>query len=178
MKKLVLSLAAIVLLGFALLMPAIADGEVDATVTPLVLAVNVSPSSIDYGALPPSPANDDRTQAVSEVLTATNAGSVAVNLMIRGSNAVPAVGTETTWILNCSPADRGTVSANQFAHRFRATPFDDATAQALCSGSDKTLASGVVPLGTSDFVLQMNMPTSTTGFSLRTTTVTVIAVEP
>jgi hypothetical protein len=177
-KKLVLSLAAVVLLGIALLMPAIADDEVDATVTPLVLAVNVNPTSIDYGALAPSPANDDRTQAVSEILTATNAGSVAVDLMIRGSDAVPTVDTEATWTLDCSPADRGTVSADQFAHRYRVTPFDDATAQALCSGSDKTLASGVAPLGTSDFVLQMNMPTSTTGFSLRTTTVTVIAVEP
>lgn len=178
MKRLLLSLLAVCALGFALLLPATADNhQVDAVVTPLVLAVNVSPTSIDYGALALSTDDNTRTQAVSETITATNAGSVNADLNIRGSDAVDPNAVDPAWTLDCSDATRGVVGANQFAHRFKVLPFDDATAQALCSDSDNTLAPGVAPEGTTQFALQMNMPTDTTGFSQRSTTVTIVATE-
>jgi hypothetical protein len=176
-KKFVLGFLALIALGMALILPATADDEVSATVTPLVLAVNVSPTSTDYGALALSPADNSRVQGVSDLIMATNTGSVTSDFMIRGSDALPTVGTDTTWTINCSPAVRGTVGANQFVHRFQVAPLDDVNAQALCSALDKTLFSDVAPLGQIPFELQMNMPTTTTGFSERTTTVTVIAVE-
>jgi len=154
-------------------------GTVDAKVTPLVLSVNLSQASVDYGSMPLSLDDGTRTIAASTAIGVTNTGSVTANLMIRGSDAEPANGADATWTLSCDPPEQGTVAQDQFAHRFVKTPGDFTSAQALCSDSDKTLATDVVALtGSIDFRLQMNMPTASTGFSQRTTSVVVTAVQP
>lgn len=148
---------------------------VTATVTPGVVSVTVSPPSVAYGTLPLSTSNSSRSTALSETITATNVGTVPAQLNISGSNAT---GGGTPWALNSSPSDTGTVSADQFVHRFDAdATFDTGTAKAL-SISYQTLAASVGAGGTQNLVLQMNMPTASTDSVTKSTTVTVQAVAP
>ena len=147
---------------------------ISATVTPGVVSVILSTPSVAYGTLPLSTSNDIRSTALSSAITATNNGTVTEALNIRGTDTT----NGTTWTLNSSPATTGTVGANQFAHRFDAdASFDTGTAKAL-STSNQTLAASVAASGTQAFVLQMNMPTSSTDSVEKTTTVTVQAVAP
>jgi hypothetical protein len=175
--KLPITAILVTTLGTLLYLPAGADGDqVTADVTPLVLSVQMTgPTAINYGALPLSIADDTRTQAISPTLSVKNTGSVQADLMIHGSDATN--GIDTDWLLDCSDSTRGVVGSNQFAHRFETGSLSDATAQALCSGSDKLLTANVAVGGETQFELQMNMPTASTGYGLRTTSVTVVAVS-
>ncbi len=59
MKKPILLLAFLAAFAGGLILPALADNNtVDVSVTPMVVAVNVDPTSIDYGSLALSAADD------------------------------------------------------------------------------------------------------------------------
>jgi hypothetical protein len=181
MKKLVLISALVAALSAILIPPAFSEEDsLDAKVTPLVLSVSLSEDLVDYGSLALSPADDDRSSKASQSINVTNTGSVSIDLVIEGTNASSTVAGNSPWTLNCTPSDRGTVAANQFAHRFLVGASTDwVGGQALCAASTKPLASGLAPTtGMIDFKLQMNMPTSSTGYAERTTTVVVTAVQP
>ena len=179
MKQLVFVTLISAVLSGVLLLPAFSEGDsLDAKVTPLVLSVNITQTEVQYGSLPLSTDDTNRSTDGSANLTVTNTGSVLADLLIRGSDAVPAVG-DTTWTLNCSPATVGTVGPNQFVHRFVRLPGDFNSAEALCSASDKILVEDIAALtGSIEFRLQMNMPTASTGYSERTSNVIVTAVQP
>lgn len=158
------------------------DGVIQTTVTPLVLSVNVNQTSIDYGSLEYSAADNDRETAESGTISATNKSSVLADLRIKGSDATSATAGHSTWVLNCSPDGvMGTVAVDQYVHRFAAggTTFAG-SAPALCKTTTKLLFEDVAPDGAIDFDLQWNMPLQNTtgGNSARTSTVTVIAVLP
>jgi len=155
-----------------------ADG-LDAVVTPFGVAITIDEETVNFGVLPLSPADDDRSTADSTVISVFNDGSAPADLMIQGSNAVPGTLGEADWVLDCFDAN-GLVGANQFALLFAldSNPIDWAQdGDSLCPGGTKTLQQAVAGGNAADFVLQMNMPTATNGFSARTSTVTVTATQ-
>jgi hypothetical protein len=178
------------LVAFALLaalsLPALADqtATVTATVTPnVVKSVSLDVTSVAYGTLNTSASDNNRTTALSSVITATNNGNTIEDLYIRGTDATAAVQNDSNWTLHCDPLDSdidGTVGLNQYVHRFYVgTTFTHADARTICTISDqKKIANDIAVLGTVSFILQLNMPTATTGFSQRTMTVTVMATDP
>ena len=170
------------LLAMGLTMPIGADNSITTTVTPLVLSVSVDQTSVQYGSLPLSPDNIDRSVGLSQVINATNHSSVTANLQIKGSDATPTDGNDSTWTLDCSPATTGTVGTDQYVHRFALGGSYDfvSNGKAMCPVAYTALASGLEANGAGmiDFKLQMNMPIASDGYSQRSSTVTVIAVAP
>jgi hypothetical protein len=181
MKKLVLIPVLVATLSAVLILPAFSEEDsLEAKVTPLVLAVSLSEDLINYGPMPLSTDNDTRTQKASASINVANTGSVPAEFVIEGTDATSAVAGNSPWTLNCSPSGLGTVGANQFAHRFVVGLGDWASqGQALCSGANSKLLWADMPVGGMiDFKLQMNMPTSSTGYGERTTQVIVTAMQP
>lgn len=175
MKKILASISILALLALAFPVGALNEASVTATVTAKNISVSVGPTSVAYGPLALSATNASRTTASSSTITATNDGNVTENFDIRGSDAT---GSTVNWTLNSSPATTGTVGTNQYVHRFdEGATFTDGEAAALDSVAYKDLKNGIATSGTAQFVLQMNMPTSTTDFSQHSTTVTVLATE-
>ena len=175
MKKTILLLAFLAAIAGGLVLPVLADSNtVSVSVTPMVVAVNVNPTTIDYGSLALSAADDTRTTAISSQIAVTNTGSVAADFKVHGSNATSSNGG-TTWTLDCSSAT-GVVGTNKYVHRFStANPADFiAGGDTLCPGTDKTLATNVATAGETDVKFQMNMPTGSTGYGARTSTITVV----
>src|SRR2546428_529539 len=96
LKKIVTGLGVTVLLATAVL-PVLADtsGTVNATATPQVISVSVSPSSFDYGVVPFSTSNTTLSQkdtgseggVLNSALTTTNNGNVAEDFKIQGADA-------------------------------------------------------------------------------------------
>jgi hypothetical protein len=174
------SLIALAFLGL-LALPAgsqTADG-VDAVVTPFGVAIHIDDESVNFGTLSLSNDDTDRTTADSSAITVHNDGSAAANFSIEATDGIPASQGDATWILDCSDQN-GFVDANRFALLFAldANPIDWPQAgNSLCQGATKTLQNGVASGGNTMFVLQMNMPTGTSGFSARTSTVTVTATQ-
>jgi hypothetical protein len=166
----------------AMALPAFSQspGSIDVLVTPEVLSVSLGLTDIDYDSLPMSASDGTRSVASSPAISVTNTGSVTADLMIQGSDAQPSNQADATWTLSCDPSDLGTVAQDQFVHRFVLSPndFNSSSAKALCPDSPQDLASNLAPqTGSVDFRLQINMPTSTTGYSQRTSTVTVTAMK-
>jgi len=178
MKKFLASLG-ILSLVLALAAPVLAAEDtavVSATVTPSVVAVSISPTSVEYGILALSTSDTDRSTAESETITATNDGNVTSDFTIMGSDASGML--TTNWTLSSDPPEKGTVAADQFAHRFdEGTTFNGVEAAALDSTAYKPLKAGITDAGTADFVLEMNMPTSSTDSETKSTTVTILATE-
>jgi hypothetical protein len=182
-KKLSISLTTVLALAALLYLPAGADDDLTATITPLVLSVEVSPSSIAYGTLPLSNNDIDRRLAMSQTITADNLGSDA-KFVIRGSDATTLTQDHANWTLDCSSDTTGIVGQDQFVHRFKVgsqPDFNQSGAHTLCStanGGSKELSPNVISGTDVEFTLQLAMPIGSTGQSQRSTTVTVIAVAP
>ena len=176
MKQLIATICILGLVGMVVGVGVQADDTVTATVTPKLISVTLSDTTINYGTLALSTDNSNRSTAESVTITATNNGNVTSNLTIVGSNAT---GGTTPWIISSDPAADGAVASDQFAHRFdEGSTFVTGEAAALDSSAYKTLKNGVAGSGTVDFILQMNMPTSSTNTSdTKSTTVTVLATE-
>ena len=156
--------------------------SLDVKVVPLVVAVRIpaEDSLVDFGAMALSVDNDNRTSDESSGLNVFNDGSVAVDLLIQGSNAVTTTGGHSNWTLDCSDPLRGAVGVNQFALRYAPGMEPDwaQVGKSLCSSEGKTLATGIqAGGGQAQFELEMNMPTGTTGYSERTSTVTITAIQ-
>ncbi|HEX5369594.1 MAG TPA: hypothetical protein VFY10_09295 [Dehalococcoidia bacterium] len=176
MKKTVLLLAFLAAIAGVLTLPALADSNtVSVSVTPMVVAVNVSPTSIDYGTLALSAADDSRMTAVSGNVAVKNTGSVAADFKIRGSDATPLNPNDATWTLDCS-SSTGLVGLNRYVHRFSTSNPADFVGggNTLCSDKDTMLSANIPVVGETDVTFQMNMPTDSTGYSARSSTVTVV----
>jgi hypothetical protein len=158
-RKPVSVLAILVLFGAALTFPAIADDEktVNATVQPLVIALNVDPTSLSYG-------NRQLGSTASEPnapFAVVNTGSVPEQFMIRGANSSPG-----GWTLGAS------AGSNIYVHRFRLST--SGTFVELTT-ANKLLNSNVLPSGSFLVNLNLDMPTGTTSLSEQTLPVTVVA---
>jgi len=160
-----------------LALPALADNAVNATVTPGVISVNVSPTSVNYGVLLLSESNLTRTTKLSSDVGATftaTAGSLPIDINITGAAATAA--SEPDWALISTPADIGAVATNQYVHRVdEGNSF--ASVQAFALSTSPLLLSNNVAGGTSrDFILEINMPTgASSATGVRSTTVTLTA---
>ena len=174
MKKRILSIALVLTLAMALIIPAVAIAATDSqvvnvTVTGELVSITVGPGAVAYGALAAG-ASEDTTLATGtdETQTVTNTGTVAVDLTIASSDAA---GT-TPWVLAAS-----TGILDEYTHEASIDGFT--TPISLPSAASYvTLAGGVAALGTQDFDLRITMPTSITDYGAHTIVVTVLATGP
>jgi hypothetical protein len=155
-------LALLALFMGALTFPAIADDSktVNATVTPIVIAVNVDPPTLSYGtkevgktAQIPNPPG----------FVATNSGSVPENFLIRGAASTPG-----GWIL------ASTAGANAYVHRYKvngAGSFAPITTTAAQIHGNLSPSSSVV------IDLELDMPITTTSVVEQTLPVTIVATQ-
>ena len=143
--------------------PALADHSVEsivnATVTPAVLSVTVTPNSVDYDVVELS-----STENVPDptTFTATNNGSITENIDIRGADT-------DDWTLEA------TAGANQYVHR--ASPDAFSTTITLTT-ENQTLDTGITVSSFVTVSLNLDAPTSSTTAAEQTAPVTVIAVAP
>ncbi len=153
-------IAGVVALGSS---PALAthtpESTVSATVTPAVLSVSVTPSSVDYDVVEMS-STDNLPTPIS--FTATNNGSITEDIEIKGASTAD-------WTL------AATAGADQYVHK--ASPDAFSTTITLTT-LNQTLAAGVTTSGTVTVSLKLDAPTSSTTAATQTAPVTVIAVAP
>ncbi len=135
------------------------ESTVNATVTPAVLSVSVTPSSVDYDVVELSSTDNLPTP---ETFTATNNGSITENIVIRGADTAD-------WTL------AATAGADQYVHK--ASP-DAFSSTITLTTSNQSLAAGVTTSGTVTVSLKLDAPTSSTTAATQTAPVTVIAVAP
>jgi len=170
MKKLLLP-AILFFLALILTIPisAAETGVVTATVTPKVISVTVSPTTISYGTVQLGK-NDVSPTPDTEVIV-TNNGTVNEKLSIKGANASALVGGVTyTWILSSS-----TTGENLFMHKRAMSPYESWSA--LSTGYVQFVASES-PAGSRNLKFTISMPTTITGEAGQySTTITVLAEE-
>ncbi len=135
------------------------ESTVSATVTPAVLSVSVTPSSVDYDVVELTSTDNLPTP---ETFTATNNGSITEDLEIRGASTAD-------WTL------AGTAAADQYVHK--ASP-DAFSSTITLTTSNQTLGTNIATSGTVTVSLKLDAPTSSTTAATQTAPVTVIAVAP
>jgi hypothetical protein len=132
---------------------------VSATVTPLLISVNVAPGSVNYGTQPFS-AVEVAPNPTSVVVT--NSGSVTETFQIRGAASTP-----SGWTLG------GTAGSNTYVHRFK---LGQGTFAPLTT-SNQLLVSNVPTTSNVDVFLNLDMPTSSTFLTQQTLPVTIVATQ-
>jgi hypothetical protein len=131
---------------------------VNATVTPAIITVNVSPSTVTYGTKQIGatnvPSNPDH-------FAATNAGSVPEDFVIKGANTVGGA-----WTL------AATAGEDTYVHRFSL----NGSIWTALTTTNQALGSNVTPgTGEVDVFLQMDLPTSSASTAQQTAPVLVTA---
>ena len=161
-RKLALFLAALASITGLLTLTASAGPEdsVSATVTAVVISVNVSPNSISYGPQPVGTTNAVPSPMPLDVL---NDGTVAENFQIKGSNTAD-------WSL------ASTAGTNQYVHIF-STDGPTGTYKALTTTNQALYSGSVAPAGVVNVDLRMDLPTLTAATTQQTATVTVLATQ-
>lgn len=181
-----LALVAVIALALfgALALPAGSQSPdtLETFVTPEFVSITITGGPVQYGSVPLSTADDNRSMAARGPISVVNNGSVTVDLVIHGSNATSTEPGNTPWTLDCTPTN-GQVGQNRFVHKFGKdsvpSTFDfNAFGFLLCPESEnaKSLATDMAPEGSIPFVLQISMPTESTGFAERSSPVIVTAV--
>jgi hypothetical protein len=152
----------LLILGVGFSTSVYSDVDITATVTPKLLSITVSPTSVDYGVLPLG------GKGTSGTITVTNNGTVNANLEISGTDATAGSGT---WELVTS----GPLT-DQFSHKFKLT----SASQYVFIPRDTTTtpSTGVAPGEGVGFTLQLDMPSAINGtYEQYTTTVKIKALE-
>lgn len=166
MKKLALALGALAILGGALALPisAAEESTVNATVMPILISLNVSPTAIGYGSKPLGATN---VTPDSLPIAVTNTGSVDEKFLIRGAPTA-------NWTL------AATAGANQYVHKFSLQSGGTYTTLTTTNQTlfPTTPGQGVIPTGSLDLFLRMDLPTSSTVFTQQTASVTIVAALP
>ena len=137
------------------------ESTVSATVTPAVLSVSATPTSVDYDVVELSSVGNLPTPTS---FTATNNGSITENINIRGADTA-------NWTLE------NAVGANQYVHKASNDNFAIQTITLVTPGSTLLKASVAVN-GTVTVSLKLDAPTSSTTAAQQNAAVTVIAVAP
>ena len=147
------------------------SADVTATVTPGIVSVSVADGSVAYGTVL---LDTIRTTAlgdgdsIDDTQTATNSGTVSVNLGVRSSDAVGA----PSWNL------AAVSGSDAFYHGFCTTTCDSLpiwNAFNVDNTTYSSLAAGVAASGSQVFDLKITTPTSSTDSGAHTITVTVQA---
>jgi len=136
------------------------ESTVSATVTPAVLSVTATPTSVDYDVVELTSADNIPTPST---FTATNNGSITENILIRGANT-------TNWALVS-----GVPATDQYRHEFSKDGF---TTPVILTTSNQTLQTSVAVNGTVTVSLRLDAPSASTTAATQTAPVTVIAVAP
>lgn len=144
------------------------DGEVDVTITPKVISINVDTTSVSYndvelnvGDVRPSP----------EGFSVSNNGTVDVDLYIRGDDTFNS-DSSLGWTLGAAPG------IETYAHRFstdNAPTIGDFTP--LTTSLQSLFSSSVSPGSGIDVKLSLGTPTETNNLGAQTTTVSVLATD-
>ena len=136
------------------------ESTVSATVTPAVLSVTATPTSVDYDVVEltiqdnlPDPAT----------FTATNNGSITENIEIRGAN------TADWTLVSTLPA------TDEYRHEASKDGF---TTPIILTTSNQPLDTGITASSFVTVSLRLDAPTASTTAATQTAPVTVIAVAP
>ena len=150
-----------------------ADETVTATVTPKLVSISVSETTVGYGFVNvPSTDNVPQTPSTDVIISVQNTGNVNEDFDVKGSDAI---GTTVDWtIVDAAPG------ATTYNHRFLDCDADSAcTAPAAANNmttTQETLGAGVTGGSFEYFQLRLSTPTETGGDTTEhSTTVTVIA---
>lgn len=149
-----------------------ADSDsVTATVTPKIISVLLSPTSVDFGVVAVNSYKDTTSgsSGVNTSITATNNGTVAESFGIQGSDS-------SDWIL-VPIASHG--NAEEFAMEYCNNGTCDATPNwaDIGDGTYTTLGTNIALLGTQEFDLRIRTPFSTAITTEQSITITVLATE-
>lgn len=136
------------------------ESTVSATVTPAVLSVSATPSTVDYNVVELGTADNLPSPAT---FTATNNGSIVENIEIRGANT-------TSWTLVSTVP-----GTDEYRHEASKDGF---TTPIILTTANQGLDTGVAVNGTVTVSLRLDAPTSSTTATTQTAPVTVIAVAP
>ena len=149
MKKIVSSVLVFVSLAAFLATSSLADEQtVNATVTPLVLSIELSETTISYGTLQ---AGDPEVSSTPPFFKAFNRGSVAMDFDIKGANS------NNGWTIGNTPGE------DQFVHRFTTgSTYTELTT------SYQALASDVAIDGDVQVYTKLTMPTTITNSNIQT----------
>jgi hypothetical protein len=157
LKRLVVLGILIAAAAGVLTLPALADeSTVNATITPKLIALSVTPNTLDYGSHEPG---ETGLVPDPEYFAVINTGSVNEDLQIRGANTAD-------WNIASTPGE------DEYVHRFKT----NSTFTALTT-SNQSLFAGVAPLGEIDVFMNLDMPSDTTILSTQTAPITVVALE-
>ena len=186
MKQLFLIALVVVSLSSVLALPALSDTPdtpLDTKVTPLLVSATIHGGPVDFGTVGLSTSDADRSTVEAGPVTVENTGSVNTDFQINASDATSSVGGNTDWTLNCA-SPNGVVAANEFVYKFGVSSFPasfdfDAAGETLCpvGGTARNAGSAIAPGGTKDIVLQIAMPTSSTGYAERTSQIIITALQ-
>ena len=140
------------------------ESTVSATVQVQSLSVAVTDGSVAYGVLAASATQDTFTLGASDRQVVDNDGNATINVEIRGA-------TTDAWDL------KGTAGTDIFVHRFAS---DDAgNAYQVLTDSNILFKDSLDISATHPLDLEIQVPSSdTSGGSLQTADVTVVAVSP
>ncbi len=137
------------------------ESTVNATVTPAVLSVTVTPSTVDYDVVELTSTDNLPTPTF---FTATNNGSITEDIQIRGADTAD-------WTLVS-----GVPGTDEYRHEASKDGF---TTPIILTTSNTLLAAGVTT-GSPDVTvsLRLDAPSDTTTTAQQTAPVTVVAVAP
>ena len=162
-RKILVVLGLVAFLGVGLTTYATADteGVVNATVTASVIAITLDETDVAYGVVDVNTTDNAPTPAF---FTATNAGSVNVDLNIKGADT-------DDWLL--VQAATGT---DEYRHRASSDAFGSEDDDLTTGFLSLTGATGITPTGTQVIHLLLDSPNSTAVATEQTALVTVQAV--
>lgn len=145
--------------------------DVTATVTPKIISVLLSPTSVDFGVVAVNSYKDTTSgsSGVNTSITATNNGTVAESFGVQGSDS-------GDWAL-VPIASHG--NAEEFAMEYCNNGTCDVTPNwaDIGDGSYATLGTNIALLGTQEFDLRIRTPFSTIATAEQSITITVLATE-
>jgi hypothetical protein len=136
------------------------ESTVSATVTPAVLSVTASPTSVDYDVVELTSTDNLPTPTT---FTATNNGSITENIDIRGADTAD-------WALVS-----GVPATDEYRHEFSKDGF---TTPLILTTSNQPLDTGITVSSFVTVSLRLDAPTASTTAAQQTAPVTVIAVAP
>ena len=160
MKKLLLIPALVLSFGLFLQLSSSAEEKtVNATITPLVVSISVSPDTVTYGT---RSAGVGEVSSDPEKIAVTNTGTVTQNLQIKGANS-----SSGEWILALA------AGTDTFVHRFSTnnSSYTDMTTDY------KNLQMNVIAGGAIDLYLRLVVPTVITKTAVQTLPVKILGTQ-
>ncbi len=136
------------------------ESTVNATVTPAVLSVTVTPASVDYFTVELDTADNIPTPSS---FTATNNGSITEDIEIRGASTA-------NWTLVS-----GVPGTDEYRHEASKDGF---TTPIILTTSNQSLDTGITVSSFVTVSLRLDAPTVSTTAATQTAPVTVVAVAP